>query len=388
MTSNRRFAGAAIMALCATVPLAAQSDTPQGETARVPKAGVTPQLLKSDVVVGSEVRDRSNEKVGKVSDLGVETRTGKILFAVISSGGVLGIGDTERVVPLNLRTCDTENKKCSLDVAKADLEKAPKYDAKMLEDYHRSFGGTGTGTDVARPSDAAYGKDGKERTIKGRVASIERKGSSVVAEITEDGKSENCRVVIGPESYLKSQGVEPKIGEPIEISAIDVDGREGTGRTVVATSVKVDNGKGAVQLRDAASGRWHGDVTPGPCCALLDTLDDAKVVCGTDKVGSVDDVYLDADGGRVAYFTLTTNDFGDKATYLIPWRAVWIDNDKVAHLRPAKEQMKSAPRLSKEMAELKDLAFLRRVDEYYGAQSPAEPMRHKGEMPGEPKKDR
>lgn len=383
MTHSQQAALAAIMAFYTAVPAIAQSGD-QADPTRKPALGVAPRLLKSDTVVGSEVRDRSNEKVGKVSDLGVETKTGKILFAVVSSGGVLGVGDTERVVSLNLRSCDTENKKCTLEMTKADLEKAPKYDAKMLEDYHRTFGGT-AGIDGVKAHDAAYGKEAKERTIKGRVASVERKGSSVIAEVTEAGKTENCRIVIGPESYLKSQGIEPKVGEDIEVCVVDADPREGTPQTLVAKSVKCDKAKEAVQLRDA-SGRWQGDVTHGPCCALLDTIDDAKVVCGADKVGSVDDVYLDSDGGKVAFFTLTTSDFGDKATYLIPWRAVWLDTEKVAHLRPAKEQMKAAPRLSKEMTELKDPSFLRRVDEYYGGEPVTEP-RHKGDMP-EPKKDR
>ena len=380
MTQNHPAAMAAIMAICAAAPAIAQ----KGDDSTRKATGVDQRLLKSDTVVGSEVFDRANEKIGKISDVGVETKSGKILFAVISSGGVLGIGDTERVVPINLRSCDVESKKCKLDIAKADLEKAPKYDAKMIEDYHRTFGG-GAGLDGAKPHDAGYGKDAKERTIKGRVASVERKGTSVIAEVTEAGKSENCRVVIGPESYLKSQGVEPKVGDDIEVCVIDGDPREGTPHTLVATSVKCDKAKEPIHLRDA-SGRWQGDATQGPCCALLDTIDDAKVVCGTDKVGSVDDVYLDSEGGKIAFFTLTTSDFGEKATYLIPWRAVWLDNDKVAHLRPAKEQMKSAPRLSKEMTEVKDPSFLRRIDEYYGGESTSDPRR-KGEMP-KPKKDR
>ncbi|MBK8174871.1 MAG: PRC-barrel domain-containing protein [Rhodospirillales bacterium] len=55
---------------------------------------------RSSKIVGSPVVNDSNEKIGEIDDLLVEP-SDKVLFAVLSVGGFLGMGEHLVVVPFN-----------------------------------------------------------------------------------------------------------------------------------------------------------------------------------------------------------------------------------------------------------------------------------------------
>ncbi|KIH76003.1 PRC-barrel domain-containing protein [Geoalkalibacter ferrihydriticus] len=58
-------------------------------------------LLMADDLVGSEVLDRNNEKIGEIDKLLVDLQQGKIGYVVMKSGGILGVGTDRYVVPFN-----------------------------------------------------------------------------------------------------------------------------------------------------------------------------------------------------------------------------------------------------------------------------------------------
>jgi uncharacterized protein YrrD len=313
-------------------------------------------LVKAETLLGAEVRDRSSaEKLGAIKDLGIDARTGTVLYAVVSSGGVLGVGGKEQVVPFDVRALDAENRKVTLNLTKDEFEKAPVHDEKNREEYHRRF-------DKASAGSAKGGKGLAERTIKGKVSSVDRSGGEVVVGIVGDDKSQSGRISLGADSVLKSHACEPKEGDAIEVIVLDTAGGERPPGTLTAVWIRCDHQDG-VQLRDA-SGRAEGHAE-APCCVLASAVDDAKVVCGREKVGSVGDVLCDTQGNCLSFVTLTTSDLGEKATWVIPWRAVRMDQDKALYLRVSKEQMKNAPRLVRDANGWTDPAFLRRVDDFY-----------------------
>ena len=58
----------------------------------------------------------------------LDTATGKVCYAVLSFGGVLGIGSKLFAVPWNALKLDTEEKHFVLNVDKERLENAPGFD--------------------------------------------------------------------------------------------------------------------------------------------------------------------------------------------------------------------------------------------------------------------
>jgi len=58
----------------------------------------------------------------------LDVPSGRIAYAVLSSGGFLGIGDKLFAIPWRALTLDPENKRFILDMSKEQLEQAPGFD--------------------------------------------------------------------------------------------------------------------------------------------------------------------------------------------------------------------------------------------------------------------
>lgn len=81
-------------------------------------------LARTSGVVGMSVKDASDKEAGKIEDLLADSR-GLIVYAVVSFGGLMGIGDKLYAVPWNAIVIDRESKTAYLDVTKETLERAP-----------------------------------------------------------------------------------------------------------------------------------------------------------------------------------------------------------------------------------------------------------------------
>ena len=91
-------------------------------------AGPGPRLMLASTLVGNEVVNREGEQLGTVEEIMLDVPMGRIAYAVLSSGGFLGIGEKLFAIPWGALTLDTENKFFILDVSKERLEQAPGFD--------------------------------------------------------------------------------------------------------------------------------------------------------------------------------------------------------------------------------------------------------------------
>lgn len=85
-------------------------------------------LLSATSIAGDEVRNLQNEELGKIEDIMLDINEGKIRYAVLSSGGFLGMGDRLFAVPWKALQQDAENKRFMLDVDVERLKNAPGFD--------------------------------------------------------------------------------------------------------------------------------------------------------------------------------------------------------------------------------------------------------------------
>jgi len=94
---------------------------------RNPK-GPGPKVMSADTLQGDPVLNEAGEDLGEITDIMIDVPTGRVAYAVLSVGGVLGIGDKLFAIPWSALRLDTQNKCFRLDVQKERLEQAPGFD--------------------------------------------------------------------------------------------------------------------------------------------------------------------------------------------------------------------------------------------------------------------
>ena len=67
-------------------------------------ANETHELISSDKVEGTSVYDRNGNKLGTVSNVMLDKRSGQVAYAVLSFGGFLGMGSSYHPLPWNQLT--------------------------------------------------------------------------------------------------------------------------------------------------------------------------------------------------------------------------------------------------------------------------------------------
>jgi sporulation protein YlmC with PRC-barrel domain len=85
-------------------------------------------VLSADTLAGDKVVNAAGEDLGKIEDFMLDVESGRIRYAVLSFGGVLGIGSKLFAVPPEALTVDTENARLILDVDRERLQNAPGFD--------------------------------------------------------------------------------------------------------------------------------------------------------------------------------------------------------------------------------------------------------------------
>ncbi|GGY68146.1 hypothetical protein GCM10011613_10440 [Cellvibrio zantedeschiae] len=91
-------------------------------------AGPGPRLMGADTLNGNDVYNTYDEDLGDIKEIMLDVASGKIAYAVLSFGGILGLGEKLFAVPWKALKLDTENKRFILDVSKERLQNAPGFD--------------------------------------------------------------------------------------------------------------------------------------------------------------------------------------------------------------------------------------------------------------------
>lgn len=90
--------------------------------------GPGPSLMGADTLLGNDVYNNDGDDLGDIKEFMIDMASGKVAYAVLSYGGLMGMGDKLFAVPWEALTLDTENKRFTLDVRKDALKDAPGFD--------------------------------------------------------------------------------------------------------------------------------------------------------------------------------------------------------------------------------------------------------------------
>ena len=107
--------------------LARQSDSPN-------------RLIASNRVEGTAVYNRAGEKLGRVESFMVDKRSGQAEYAVMSFGGLFGLGNDHYPLPWDMLDYDPDQGGYVVDLDKEKLTGGPRYRADEEPDYDRAYG--------------------------------------------------------------------------------------------------------------------------------------------------------------------------------------------------------------------------------------------------------
>lgn len=85
-------------------------------------------LIASDRVEGTVVYNRQGERLGTISRFMVGKVSGKAEYAVMSFGGLFGLGDSHYPIPWQTLVYDQDRGGYVVDLTKEQLDNAPRYD--------------------------------------------------------------------------------------------------------------------------------------------------------------------------------------------------------------------------------------------------------------------
>ncbi|HKO88432.1 MAG TPA: PRC-barrel domain-containing protein [Burkholderiales bacterium] len=89
---------------------------------------------RASKIIGTDVLNRQGEDLGDIKELVLDPGSGDISYAVISFGGVMGMGDKLFAVPWKALKLDTTKNNFVLDVDRERLKSAPAFDVDRWPD--------------------------------------------------------------------------------------------------------------------------------------------------------------------------------------------------------------------------------------------------------------
>ena len=90
--------------------------------------GPGPRIMAADTLEGDNVVNAQGEDLGEIKDIMIDVPSGRVAYAVLSFGGVLGMGDKLFAIPWHALQLDPENHRFILNVDQERLKSAPGFD--------------------------------------------------------------------------------------------------------------------------------------------------------------------------------------------------------------------------------------------------------------------
>ncbi|NMG36789.1 PRC-barrel domain containing protein [Azoarcus sp. TTM-91] len=90
--------------------------------------GPGPEVMAAGTLQGDAVVNADGEDLGKIKEIMIDVPSGQVAYAVLSSGGFLGLGDRLYAIPWTALALDVGRKCFVLDVDAERLKNAPGFD--------------------------------------------------------------------------------------------------------------------------------------------------------------------------------------------------------------------------------------------------------------------
>lgn len=121
--------GIAAVLLAGLLPLTTLAADAGGPTVtEATKSTSQAQLYRGSRIIGSTVRDAKNKKIGIIKDLILDAGRGEVAYAVVSFGGVMGVGPKFHAVPWQALEPGDDLRQYVLHADRETISQAPAFD--------------------------------------------------------------------------------------------------------------------------------------------------------------------------------------------------------------------------------------------------------------------
>jgi sporulation protein YlmC with PRC-barrel domain len=311
---------------------------------------------RAEKLIGAKVDDASGHNIGTIEDLAIDPTSGRIVYGVLSTGGLLGLGSKSFAVPL----CSLEHSRDNtfvLNVDKSRLENADGFnrdnwptmaDAQWMTRTHRDADNNATSSSMRND----YGAETNSATSQ----SYPNEQPRTYTQRSTPGTDVGETIADRPAGVTQGSGMSPVASLPAGIT-------NGDNRTLADYDQANTQPATRAPIARTASfgaGTNSGDWSQNTAAAA--TIIRAKALIGEEvkdaqgeSLGSVKDLVVDSSNGRVSCAVLTCGGvlgLGEKL-HAVPWQKLNIvtdtsDKDQpigVEHvtLNVTKENLKNAP---------------------------------------------
>ena len=94
-----------------------------------------PEIVKGSKIIGKSVQTMRGKKIGEIEDLAIDELDGQIRYAVLSFGGIFGMGEKYFAIPWEALSLSDNKEHFALAVTEKELEKAPGFDKNNWPDF-------------------------------------------------------------------------------------------------------------------------------------------------------------------------------------------------------------------------------------------------------------
>ncbi|HUR45345.1 MAG TPA: PRC-barrel domain-containing protein [Candidatus Saccharimonadales bacterium] len=167
---------------------------------------------KASKLVGMEVRNKQDEKIGKLSDLVIDLKTGKVAYGVLSSGGTLGAGGKTIAVPLQAITVEKGKKSLLLDMDKQQLKDAPGFSKNEWPPMNAAETGKTVGLAPKQKSQEASGATGSQ-SQQSSGSSSSQSASATITDAKELTSGTDASSLEGKQVQLSEAKIKEVLGD-------------------------------------------------------------------------------------------------------------------------------------------------------------------------------
>jgi len=95
---------------------------------------VMQQVSRASKIIGAHVKNPNGDSLGNIKELVVDPDSGQVVYAVVSFGGILGMGDKLFAIPWQVLHWTRDKEYYALNVDKTALKDAPGFNKKHWPD--------------------------------------------------------------------------------------------------------------------------------------------------------------------------------------------------------------------------------------------------------------